>query len=302
MVRFAFGVVLLGLLAAPQSIAVAQSIPAVLTKDLSIYSEAVDLFEETINVDIKRYDMKGDTLEGKIIVATLNKEKPPLVLAVGSSAARVVQLQLDESIPVVFCMVTDPEAAGLIGAKRCTGVSLSVPLNVQLGTLRSVLPEAATIAALYDSAATTHIVEEAFFVAAEFDMKVQPIAVSSEEEIAEALEGMPEEVDVLWMLPDRVVLQQAEHVIEVANEGKLPVLAPTTKLVKMGALLALSPDYRDTGRQAAELAKKLLLGVRPQDLPIETPASFGLAVNRHVAESLEIEIPKSLIGVSIQYE
>jgi putative ABC transport system substrate-binding protein len=302
MSRFVFACVLLGLFAPYQSIATAQSIPAILTKDLPIYSEAVDLFEENIKVDVKRYDMKGDTLEGKIIVATLNKDKPPLVLAVGSLAAGVAEKELDESIPVVFCMVADPEAAGLVGVKHTTGVSLSVPLNIQLGTLRSVIPTAATVAVLYDSATTTHIVEEAFFVAAEFEMRVQPIPLAAEDDIGQVLQTMPEGIDVLWMLPDPVVLLHADEILEAAKAAELPVLAPTTKLVKMGALLALSPDYRETGRQAAELAKKLMLGVRPQDLPIEAPSSFGLAVNKEAAESLGIEIPKSLLGISIEYQ
>lgn len=296
-----FPIMLAGALAGA-STAAAQSITAILTKDLPIYSEAVDLFEATLKSPVVRHDMKGDSLEGKIVAATLNKERPPLVLAVGAAAARIAEYELDEAIPVVFCMVVDPEAAGLLNARHSTGASLAVPLEVQLRTARLVLPTLSIIAALFDSAATAHIVEEAFFVAADLDLRVLPIPVSEDDAMADVVEALPEDVGVLWMLPDAVVLREAETVIEAARSKGIPVLAPTRKLVKMGALLALSPDYRDSGRQAAEMARKILLGVRPQDLPIEPPSSYGLAVNRASAEMLGIEVAKSLPGMVIEYE
>ncbi len=279
-----------------------ESIPAIMTKDLPIYRQTVDLFEETVEIQVTRYDMKGDTLEGKLIAATLNRERPPLILAVGSSAAQIAEREIDESIPVVFCMVADPEAVGLMGSHHSTGVTLSVPLNVQFGALKSVLPAAAVMAAIYDSAATTHVIEEAYFVAAEYGMKIKPVPIGSKEEIPEAFGSLPESVDLLWMLPDVLVLRNAETLIALAMERGLAVFAPSKKMVRMGALLALSPDYRETGRQAAELAKRLLLGVRVRDLPFESPSSLRLVINKQTAEVLNIEVPTSLLGISIEYE
>lgn len=297
-VRLAALLLLLGL-HSPTS---GESIPAIMTKDLPIYRQTVDLFEETMGIQVTRYDMKGDTLEGKAIAATLNKERPPLILAVGSSAAQIAEREINESIPVVFCMVADPEAAGLMGSHHSTGVTLSVPLNVQFGALKSVLPGAAVMAAIYDSAATTHVIEEAYFVAAEYGMKIKPVPIGSAEQIPEAFGNLPESVDLLWMLPDVLILRNAQTLITLAAERSLAIFAPSKKMVRMGALLALSPDYRETGRQAAELAKKLLLGVRVRDLPFESPSSLRLVINKQTVEDLNIEVPSSLLGISIEYE
>ena len=75
-------------------------------------------------------------------------------------------------------------------------------------------------------------------------------------------------------------------------------MTPSTLLVKAGALLALSPSYRDNGRRAAELAIKILGGMSPKTMPVATPRAVTLAVNPETARQLGFKFPWHIIHES----
>ncbi len=63
-------------------------------------------------------------------------------------------------------------------------------------------------------------------------------------------------------------------------------MAPGARYVKAGALLALEPSYRDNGRQAAELAIKILGGMSPKTMPVATPRAVCSVVNLETLEHI----------------
>ena len=62
--------------------------------------------------------------------------------------------------------------------------------------------------------------------------------------------------------------------------------------VKAGALLALVPDYYDNGKQAGEMAVKIIDGgIVPQDIKIRRPRKHTLIVNQRTSDLINLEIP-----------
>ena len=301
MSRGRLGILLLGLLAFP-IVADGEPIPVLLSKGHSLYQRIVDLFEETVGEDVRTYDMDGDTALGKSIAEEISVLKPRVVLAIGSSAARVAEEEIDIEIPVVFCMVADPAAAGLEGARHSTGVTLSIPLNLQFGAMKAVLPDAEVVATIYDSSATRHVIDEAYMAAAIQGFRLLPKPVSREDDVLEVFMSTSGSSDALWIFPDPTVLRKAELLVMLAKERHLPVFAPSSKMVKMGALMALVPDYLDSGRQAADLARRVLAGERAQDLPFAAPASLKLLINQETANDLDIKKTPVLHGIPVEYE
>jgi len=84
------------------------------------------------------------------------------------------------------------------------------------------------------------------------------------------------------------------EVVEAGNRFKIPVVAPLQQLSN-GILLNFAPTSETIGRQLSRLADKLLRGVKPASLPIET-AEFFLGINLKVADTLGIEVPQYLIN------
>src|SRR5215813_12341314 len=85
-------------------------------------------------------------------------------------------------------------------------------------------------------------------------------------------------------------------VADLALKHQLPSLMLFTEFAKVGGLLAYGPNLQDLFRQAAAVARKLLLGARAADLPVERPARFQLAINLKTAKALGLTIPHTLLA------
>jgi putative ABC transport system substrate-binding protein len=62
-----------------------------------------------------------------------------------------------------------------------------------------------------------------------------------------------------------------------------------------GALLALSCDYKDVGRQTGEIVLRVLNGENYSDLTISRPRKVKLYLNEIVADRLGIKFPKKIL-------
>ena len=56
--------------------------------------------------------------------------------------------------------------------------------------------------------------------------------------------------------------------------------------VDAGGLIAYGPNMRDVYRRAGFIVDKILRGARPDDIPVEAPATFELIVNAGAARAL----------------
>src|SRR5215467_6930541 len=85
-------------------------------------------------------------------------------------------------------------------------------------------------------------------------------------------------------------------VADLALKNQFPSLRLFSEFAKVGGLLAYGPNIQDLFRQAAAVTRKLLLGARAADLPVERPARFQLAINLRTATALGLAIPPSLLA------
>jgi len=75
-------------------------------------------------------------------------------------------------------------------------------------------------------------------------------------------------------------------------------MGPFTSFVKAGALFTLTWNDKDIGRQAGELALKVLGGEHPSQIPVTTPRMIYLILNLRTAEQINVEIPPHIVSVA----
>ena len=70
---------------------------------------------------------------------------------------------------------------------------------------------------------------------------------------------------------------------------------PASFYVQQGGLASYGPDYYATGRQAARLVAKIIKGVKPGEIPVESNPRIKLTINLKPAKALGLAIPQSIV-------
>ena len=63
----------------------------------------------------------------------------------------------------------------------------------------------------------------------------------------------------------------------------------------MRGLMVYVPNILDLERRSATYVDKILKGAKPDELPVEQPTKFELAINLKAAKALGLTIPPSLL-------
>ena len=266
--------------------------------DLAAYNQAVAGFKAAMppGTTFIEYDMQGDVARGQKLARKIRDSDATLLLAVGVKAALVAKLEIMD-IPVIFCMVLDPVKHNL-KAPNMTGIRLEVPIERQFRAMRSVLPLVKRIGVLYDPEKTGHLVDEARLLARSMGLELVVKQVNTEKDVPAALRALILRIEALWLVPDSTVLTEdsLKFVMGTALDSNVPVIGFSSELVRSGALVGLSVNYEDAGRQAALLANKI---VSDQARPFATtfpPERLHLALNLKTARFLGIVIPQEVVN------
>ncbi len=280
----------------PRLIAAEKTVVIFRSQQIAAYNEAILGFEEGCkekNISIKTiYDLHGDTEEGKRIIQMVKKDgtKPDAILAVGVLAATLAKEHFSD-IPVVFCMVINHDRFNLQGT-NITGISSEASIEDQFAVLKEILGPHKNIGVIYDPLKTRKIVAQANIVAKQFGFNLVKSEVVLEKEVASALKNITPKIDALWLIPDSTVITKntLSSIPKIIQDRRVPVFSTSDVMVKAGALVSVSPDYKHTGIQAAQLVQRLLTDPPSTSLGIQQPKKLKLTLNTQTAKTIGINL------------
>lgn len=271
--------------------AMSAEIVAVMSSDAAPYRLAQNALTRRLSMDghtVRVLSLPQVTTNG---VATLGT--PAGVIAIGSPAANWLH-EHKPAMPVIFCLVSNPERSGLLKAPAATGVSTDVPLADQFALIREALPQAVTVGLLYrqgDPASMQDLAAVRQFLPA--PLRLDAIAIDMESTPAVAIDTLlSRNIDVVWTSPDASIWNEAtvRSLLLTALRRKIPVFGYSAPFVRAGALLGVGLDPAMQGTQAGELVVDLLSG---KTTTVVAPR-FEIALNLVVAQKLGITLPKQL--------
>ncbi|MGQ9810906.1 MAG: ABC transporter substrate-binding protein [bacterium] len=246
--------------------------------------------------DMSTRDRADEELRQKI-----NPGEIDLVLALGTEAAQMVK-RANLKVPALFSMVSEPAQVGLLnsssnGETPMTGVSLDIAPEEQFKALLEIVPGVKRIGVIYDPNESEQIVDLGTRAANRLGIGLVTYPVTSEGQVPEGLTFIRPRIDALWLVSDRTVLttQALQHIYLFAFQTSLPLMGLSDHFVKMGALLAVSPDYEDVGEQSAELAIRILKGEDPEVLPVASPRKTQISLNSRTAQIIGLAIPDRVV-------
>ena len=225
---------------------------------------------------------------------------------VGATPAAIALKRVTQSVPVVFANVADPVGQGLvislaqpggnmtgfgafefsIAGKWVQGLKHLIPSAKQFGVV--VNPETAPFYGNF-----LPFIQKA---AEEVGVVPHLTQIDTVDQIVGTIEQLARETQGLVVLPGAQFTTNKELILSTVGRLGMPAMYSYTFWVKSGGLISYGFDINDMYRRAASYMNLILKGARVQDLPVQYPTQFQLAINLKTARDLSITVPSSLLA------
>lgn len=222
-----------------------------------------------------------------------------LIFAIATPAAKSAFAATDDTdIPVVFCAVSDPIAAGLVNSMEepgylCTGTSDVLDLEAQVDLIQSMQSNVKKIGILYTSSEDNSLTNLKNFqtVCDARSLEVVAVAVQGAADVPSAAEELAAKVDCINNFTDNNVVQNLKVVLNAADKYGIPVYGSEVEQVKAGCLASVSLDYVALGRTTGKMAVSILNGSDVSNMAVETISEATPVINEDVLATLGMELP-----------
>jgi len=228
---------------------------------------------------------------------------PQLFITISSYATQEIS-RLFPATPIIFSNVINPLSSGFVKSMKepggmITGAALDIPPDMQFKYFQRVVGKINNLGVIYSSE-TENIIHQAEAAAAERGIRLVSIKVRSEKEIPGAIDSLCRVADALWSVADHTVYtpQSTRHIVLQTLRNRIPMMGFSQSLVEAGGLFTLDFDFKDIGRQAGEIAARVLVGAKPGQIPVSTPGVIYFKYNEKTALQIDIKIPDDLLAVA----
>ena len=226
--------------------------------------------------------------------------KMELIFTMGTSAT-IPMARVIKDTPIVFSNVYDPVAAGIAEAwqssgNNTTGISSGVPMAKIMDTLKAFMP-VQRLAVLYtpgEKNSETQL-RDLQGISATYAVKVIPVPLSDQKEIAQVLPMLVRSVDAIYVSGSNIVDSEIATIVDIATKARVVTISHLDDLVEKGVLLGVSGDPFLQGRLAAAKAGKILQGAKPASLPVETLKEFDLMLNFKTARAGQFPVSPAFL-------
>lgn len=244
---------------------------------------------------------RGDPNAAAAAAESLAKARVDLIFATNEGPAFAAK-KATKSIPVVFALVGDPVAVGMVDSLpypggNLTGVSSRAAelAPKRLEILKDLVPALRRVWFVYHAAdiTDTAAISSLGDAARRLGLELLPRAVTDSNTLAQALKDV--RLGDALLSPSSNTLDIPAAILEAALASRLPAVFPAALWVSHGALVSYGPDFRAEGVQAARMVAKILRGARAKDVPIEGVENIHLALNLKTVSQLGLSVPRKII-------
>lgn len=223
-----------------------------------------------------------------------------MIIAIATPAAKSAFAATDDTeIPVIFCAVSDPVAAGLVESMDapgylCTGTSDVLDLEAQVALIKAMQPEVKSIGILYTSSEDNSITNLKNFKAVcdKEGIEVVATAVQGASDIPSAAKELASKVDCINNFTDNNVVNNLSVVLTAADKYGIPVYGSEEEQVINGCLASVSIDYVALGKVTGEMAVSVLKGEDASTMAVKTITEATPVISSSVLKKLGLSTPE----------
>lgn len=255
--------------------------------------------DQDIVIDTK--NANGDSTALSTILENCKAEGVDLVIpiAIATSTAQSAKSVFDGTdTPIVFAAVSDPTAAGLTGedCRNITGISNNIPAAEIVKLIFNFQPNCRKIGFLYTSSEANSVstIAAAKAYCDGEGIAYEEVSIANLSELQTAAETLISRgVDALYTGNDNSIASGMATYTDAAYAAGIPVYCGADSMVADGGFATIGVNYVQLGRQAADMALKIVDGTAPADLPYETLSDYARFVNLQAASRFGADFPES---------
>jgi len=246
----------------------------------------------------------GHWHRGQEIVQQLAQQDLALLIVLSTPALSLVAPKIKHRPLIVFGMVADPYSSGAAYDRRhpedhqgnVTGIASPPPVAVALQQGTQLLPLYRRWGLLFDPLEGTSIelCEQFKQLAPNFGLTPVVQAAASETEAQAGLQALKAQgVRVVYIPPDQNARRYAPLLLKWGQEQKLLVVNGHPEFQSPGAILSVTTDYQVVGKLTAALARRILQGESPVQIPIQHETPMLVKVDERLLEKWSGYPPES---------
>jgi putative tryptophan/tyrosine transport system substrate-binding protein len=237
------------------------------------------------------------------------KLTPDVIVCAGTPATMALK-QATSAVPIVFAIVTEPVAQGIVESLARPGGNLTgfTYLEPAVGAkwlelLMQIAPELKHVALMFNPASSPY--SQLFFQSIE--TATSKFAVQAVMAPVHDVNEVEQLIAMLGSKPGSGMIVAAEGfnfanrklIIELNARYRLPAIYPDFDSASNGGLIQYSFDFvAQYGGPIVSYVDRILRGTKPADLPVQQPTKFTLAINSKTAATLGLNVPVSLLGAA----
>ena len=237
------------------------------------------------------------------LLAELIDLKVDVIVTHGTPAVMAAK-QATSTIPIVFAVVGDAVATGLVASLahpggNVTGLTFFQPeLNAKrLEMLKETVPDLMDVGILLNPGNPQNepVLPQVARVAQSFGIKLHQFNAREPEEFEAAFADMEaKHIRAFVVFDDAMLIGNANAIAALALKHGM-YSCGFLDYAQAGGLMAYGVDFPDLFRRAAAYVDKIIKGAKPADLPVEQATRFQTILNLATAKALGLTVPSTVL-------
>jgi ABC-type uncharacterized transport system substrate-binding protein len=232
---------------------------------------------------------------------------PDVVVCAGTPATKALK-QATNTVPIIFAIVTEPVAQGIVESLahpggNLTGFSYLEPTvgAKWLELLMQIAPQLKRVALMFNPASSPFA--QMYFQSIEnatsrFAVQAVTAPVHDVNEVEQLIETLGSKRDSgMIVAAEGFNFANRKLIIELNARYRLPAIYPDFDAASNGGLIQYSFNFvAQYGWPIVSYVDRILRGAKPADLPVQQPTKFDLVINVTTAKALGLAVPPPLLA------
>ncbi len=209
-----------------------------------------------------------------------------IVMPIGTSTSQMTLANIHDKFIICVAATIDNLSNPLV-----TGVNDEFPVTETIQKLKSIKK----IAIIYSAnEKIAPEIKELQAYSLESGISLHLSMIQNLTEMPVAVKSAPDDIESFLILKDHLVVSGVNIIMQEANLRSIPLIASDEGSVISGATVAVGVPEKDVGIESGKMARLIIDGIKPVDIPYKTMDKLVLFLNNESFKKQKILTPEML--------